>query len=91
MEFNVLETLQFDSLLLVLYDWIAFPDANAINNLYAYDLEGERLWVAEARYPGDFFVGVTSNNGQLIATTWRCFGCLLDLKTGKIMDSVFTK
>ncbi|MET4074609.1 hypothetical protein [Hymenobacter sp. UYCo722] len=91
MEFNVLKTLQFGGLLLVLYDWMAFPNATTINNLYAYNLEGERLWIAEAKYPGDFFVGVAENNGQLIATTWSCFSCLVDPETGKTIKATFTK
>lgn len=91
MESKVLKTLQIDSLLLMLYDWMEFPDANAINNLYAYDLEGERLWIAEARYPGDFFVNIVDNNGQLIATSWSCFSCLPDPKTGRITDANFSK
>lgn len=91
MEFKVLETLQFGSILLVLYDWMVFPDANAINNLYAYDLESKRLWIAQARRPGDFFTGFVGDGEFLRVATWDCSCCTIDLSTGGIIDSVFTK
>jgi len=91
MELKVLKTLQFGDKLLVIYDWMEFPDPKAVDNLCAYDADGGRLWIAKGLYPGDFFVGVSDNKGVLIGTTWSCFGCTLDPETGEIIDSVFTK
>lgn len=91
MEFKVFETLQFGEILLVIYDWMQFPDSQLIRNLYAYDLEGERLWIAEQRRPGDFFTGFVGDGKLLRVATWDCFCCTLDPGTGKIAHSFFTK
>jgi len=91
MEFRVLETRQFEDKLLVIYDWMKFPFASSIRNLYAYDAEGGRLWVAEARRLGYFYTGFAGDGRLVKAATWDCFCCTLDPETGKIIEEVFTK
>ncbi|QKG57233.1 hypothetical protein GKZ68_11760 [Hymenobacter sp. BRD128] len=91
MEFKVLETLQFEDKLLVIYDWIRLSFAGPIRNLYAYDAEGGRVWIAESRRLGDFYTGFVGDGRLLKATTWDCFCCTLDPETGKIVESIFTK
>ncbi|WP_210519075.1 hypothetical protein [Hymenobacter terricola] len=83
--------LQFADKLFVIYDWTTFPDKHAIRNLYAYDSEGERLWIAEERRSGDFFTGFVGDGKLLQAATWDCFCCTLTPETGEILDSYFTK
>ncbi|MFD1470130.1 hypothetical protein ACFQ48_18015 [Hymenobacter caeli] len=90
-EFNALRTFQFGDTLLVIYDWMQFPQKNSIRNLYAYDAHGERLWIAEERRPGDFFTGFAGDGQSLKVTTWDCFCCILDPKTGKIINCKFVK
>lgn len=91
MEFKVFETQQFGDLLLVIYDWMEFPDSKSVRNLYAYDSAGERLWIAQTRRVGDFFTGFVGDGKFLRVATWDCFCCTIDPKTGDIVDSVFTK
>ena len=91
MEFIVFETQRFGDLLLVIYDWIEFPDSKAVRNLYAYDLEGGIIWIGQARRPGDFFTGFVGDGKLLRVATWDCFCCTIDPKTGDIIDSIFTK
>lgn len=86
MEFRVLETLQFEDKLLVIYD----PNG-PVQNLYAFDAEGERLWIAENRMPRDAYTGFVGDGTLLQAATWDCFCCTLDPETGLILDSKFTK
>lgn len=86
MEFKVLQTLQFEDKLLVIYD----PNG-PIRNLYAYDAEGERLWIAENRVPQDAYTSVAAYGEILLATTWECFCCTLDLATGKVISSEWTR
>jgi len=86
MEFRVIETFQLDGKLFVIYD----PNG-PLNNLYAYDEEGERLWIAENRRPRDPFTGFVGDGHSLKAATWDCFCCTLDPETGKIITSEFTK
>jgi hypothetical protein len=86
MEFKVLETRQYADMLLVIYD-----PRGPIRNLYAYDVEGERLWIAENRMPQDFYTGFVGDGSQLQVSTWECFCCTLDPETGKIIASRFTK
>ena len=57
MEFKVFKTQQFDDLLLVIYDWMEFPDSKAVRNLYAYDIERERIWGGGPKL-GDFSISL---------------------------------
>lgn len=91
MEFRVLQTLQFEDKLLVIYDWMKFPFAGPVRNLYAYDAEGGSLWIAEARQLGDFYTGFVGDGRQIKAATWDCFCCTLDPETGRIIYSEWTK
>lgn len=47
MELKVLRKLQFGEMLLVIYDWMEFAREEPTLNLYAYDANGGRLWIAE--------------------------------------------
>ena len=86
MEFKVLQTFQFEDKLLVVYD----PNG-PMRNLYAYDAEGERLWIAENRMPQDAYTSVAANGKILLATTWEYFCCMLDPATGKVISSAWTR
>jgi len=68
-----------------------FPDTKPIRNLYAYSLKGDRCWIAEERYSGDFFTGFIGDGKLIRVATWNRFCCTLDPETGKIVGSVFTK
>ncbi|GAA4507790.1 hypothetical protein GCM10023172_38970 [Hymenobacter ginsengisoli] len=91
MEFNVLATRQFGNKLVVIYDWMNFPFAGPVRNLYAYDAEGGRAWIAEARRLGDFYTDFVGDGTLLQAATFDCFCCTLDPETGKIIRSELTK
>ncbi|AMJ65808.1 hypothetical protein [Hymenobacter sp. PAMC 26628] len=91
MEFKVLETQQFEEVLLVIYNWMEFSREVPTLNLYAYGLDGGRLWIAEERHSGDFFTGFVGGRKMIRVSTWDCFLCTLDPATGKIVGSEFAK
>ena len=86
MKIKVCDTLRFGDMQLVLYDPKSVPQ-----NLYAYDVRGGLLWIAESQQPRDPYMGIVRDGKILQAHTWNCFTCTLDPATGKIIDSVFTK
>lgn len=91
MELKVLRTLQFGEMLLVICDWMEFAREEPTLNLYAYDANGGRLWIAEERHLDDFFTGFVGDGQSLQVSTWNGFCCTLDAETGKIISSEFTK
>ena len=60
-------------------------------NLYAVNLEGETIWIAELPFSPDCFLNIFIENDQLYAYSFSAYECLIDLETGKIKEKVFTK
>ena len=69
MEFNALRALQFGDTLLITYNWMQFPQPDSIRSFYAYRADGERLWIAEERRPGDFFTDFMGEGQSLKVAT----------------------
>ncbi len=62
-------------------------------NLVRLDSRGEIIWTAqlpELTNPDDF-VDVSFHGNVLAANTWSCFLVTLDVNTGKLLTSAFTK
>lgn len=75
--------------------WEATPNhLNARNdhNLVRMNARGGIVWAAQLPQVGsDSFVSVQMDNGKLLANSWSCFQVTLDIDTGRILTSVFTK
>jgi hypothetical protein len=76
----------------VIYDWMAFPTDKPARNLIAYDLTGNRLWVAEDLGMGDAdgYVGFESPM-PLIVYNFAGYACMIDEESGRVLGSRFTK
>jgi hypothetical protein len=79
--------------IVVLYD----PDANprkwgTFRNLASLDRHGAELWVAEppTTTTGDCFVRIDSCE-PLAVGSWSSFDCVIDPRSGRIVESTFTK
>ncbi|MBY0273458.1 MAG: hypothetical protein K2X02_08675 [Alphaproteobacteria bacterium] len=80
--------------LIVLYDrdsnirkWGQFP------NIICLDSKGEKIWTVElpTTDTGDSYSRMQFKNGKLIADSWCSFSCEINVNTGKIIESIFTK
>jgi hypothetical protein len=81
-----------DFIQLVPYD--AFGRPKHFRNLLRCSSSGEHLWVAELpTIPGenDAYVNAEVENGRLLAWSWSCYRIELNLHSGAIENSIFTK
>src|SRR5688572_1971950 len=77
---------------LVLYDYMAGPRHRQFQNLEAFTLEGVRLWTAEhpTSTTADAYVSINSVS-PLRASSFASYDCTLDVESGRLLESVFTK
>ena len=76
---------------IVLYDYP--PGGGTSANLHRVSPAGETVWTADLPdYGGaDAYVTVSFQSDALIANSFSCFQVVLDVETGRIRESVFTK
>jgi hypothetical protein len=89
----ILETRETGDTLLVLYDHMAFPSGSPARNLFAYSMAtGKELWRAQ-----DIHQGPTDGYTKIISTTplvvgnFAGFRCDIDIETGRVLNTAFTK
>ena len=77
---------------LVLYDYMAGPRHRQFQNLEAFTLDGVRLWTAEhpTSTTADVYVSISSVS-PLRVTNFASYDCTLDIESGRLLESVFTK
>lgn len=77
----------------VLLDYMARATPGAFQNLLCVDCDGSIVW--RARLPtslgDDAYVSFELVGDRLTANTWSCHRVSLDVQTGEIRDSTFTK
>lgn len=81
-----------DFIQLLSYD--SFGRPKHFKNLSRCSASGETLWIAELpESPGsnDAYVNARIESGRLFAWSWSCFRVELNLESGAIENSVFTK
>jgi hypothetical protein len=81
-----------DFIQLLPYD--SFSRPKHFRNLSRCSASGESLWVAELpESPGsnDAYVNAEIKDGRLLAWSWSCFQVELNLQSGAIENSIFTK
>ena len=91
--FPVLDAREIDDLVVVVYDYMAFPSNEPSRNLFAYSsATGKELWRADDIGAGatDGYTGVISES-PLVVGNFACFDCHIDIQTGKVVSKVFTK
>lgn len=90
-EFSVLDKLEIDDLVLVIYDYMELPKNKAQHNLIAYDKNGAKIWVAES--PGNkvsAYYSFTSAS-PLVANSFCSHACTINKKSGKLIKEEFYK
>lgn len=69
------------------------PKIQFFHNLWGIDENGNKLWEAENPdylHPGENYYQIEIKGGNLEARACT-FNCLIDIKTGKIKEKIFTK
>lgn len=90
--YPILEVREIEGKVLALYDYMAFPRGEPARNLFAYDLSGNSIWRAE-----DIGFGATDAYANIISETPLVVGnfagvtCTIDLQTGKVIETIFSK
>jgi hypothetical protein len=89
----VLEAREIGPLVVVVYDYMAFPRGAPSRNLFAYSTKsGQLVWRAEDIGAGatDGYTNIISEQ-PLVVGNFACFNCEIDLNSGKVLTKVFTK
>jgi hypothetical protein len=87
------EAIQIGERVLVIHDYMAFPENQPAPNLVAYNTSGERLWTAQNLTTGSATDAYTEFMSEypLWVGNFEGFNCRIDLETGKLLKSIFTK
>ena len=92
-EYPVLESREIGDFVVVVYDYMAFAERQPARNLFAYSaLSGQFAWRA-----GDIGFGATDAYTNILSASpltvgnFAGYACTIDLDTGKVLTTTFTK
>jgi hypothetical protein len=92
-EYPVLESREIGGLIVVVYDYMAFPQGQPARNLFAYSASsGELVWRADDIGAGDTdaYTNILYEQPLVVGNFAGCT-CTLELGSGKVLSKVFTK
>jgi hypothetical protein len=91
-QYPVIEAREIGKYVLVLYDYMSFPDQEPARNLFAYDRNGQLLWrsVHIGSGAADAYTNILSEE-PLIVGNFSGFNCTIDIRTGEVTTKSFTK
>jgi hypothetical protein len=90
-EHEVLEKRELGDTILVVYDYMDYPQKGPIKNLVAYDREGKIKWVADSPgNPTSAYCAISSVD-PLVVNSFCSHACTIDKITGKIIGKQFFK
>jgi hypothetical protein len=88
---HVLQARRIGDRVLVIFDYMSYPNGRPAPNLVAFDLHQKELWTAENSGGGaDAYVNFISES-PLKVGNFSCCVCTLDETTGKLAKKEFTK
>ena len=89
---RILDARRIDDRVLVIFDYMEFPNGRPAQNLVAYDLEQKEVWKPENPENGvaDAYVNFISEE-PLKVWNFACYVCTIDVKTGRLLEKQFTK
>lgn len=88
---DVLDKKELGDIILVVYDYMAYPKNGPIRNLIAYSREGETKWVGESPgNPTSAYYAISCTE-PLIVNSFCSHACTIDETNGKIVSKVFFK
>ncbi len=91
-EKRVLKAVTIQDRVLVIFDYMAFPKDRPAKNLVAYDRKKKEVWTAQNPEVGatDAYVSFI-NEDPLEVGNFAGYNCLIDIATGLLVRSEFTK
>jgi hypothetical protein len=89
---HILDARRIKDRIVVVFDYMSFPRDQQAKNLQAFNLKRELLWVAEhpTEKRNDTYTHISTEE-PLVVSNFASFQCEIDLETGKLNGSVFTK
>jgi hypothetical protein len=87
------EAVRVGDRVLLIHDYMAYPSKQPDRNLVTYTITGERIWTAQnltQSGPTDAYTNFLSED-PLWVGNFMGFNCRIDLETGRLLKSVFTK
>ena len=93
LDHKVISFLEFNSYVIVLFDYMDFPKTEQAKNLRCYNKNMELKWIAEhpTNAINDCYTQIRINKNSLEANNFAGYFCKIDLETGMLMNSEFTK
>ena len=92
-EYPVLEIREIGELVVVVYDYMAFPRGQPARNLFAYSTtSGQLAWRADDIGMGatDAYTNILSEQ-PLVVGNFAGYNCTIDLRSGRVVTKAFTK
>ena len=90
--YRVLDTIELNDRIIILFDSFEMSKSSQAQNLKCFKLDGTLVWIAEhpTNQTADTYINI-NYDGKLKANSFGGYLVDLDLETGKILDSIFTK
>ena len=94
--YSILDAEKFEQNILVIFDYMEFNQSSIARNLQCLSQDGSVIWLAEnpTTQSCDAYVnfsGFDLVNNFVIANNFAGFKCYIELTTGKLLKSEFTK
>jgi hypothetical protein len=87
-----MEAIRLEDRILVIHDYMAYPQGRAAQNFLAYTPDGKILWTAQNPGAGsaDAYVNFMSES-PLRVWNFACYVCTIDAQSGELLHAQFTK
>jgi hypothetical protein len=93
LQYPIGNAIEYEDSVIILFDPDSADEGNGrFHNLVAFDRSGQALWTAElaTKDAGDRYYKIPSSD-PLIAYSVRSYDCVIDRRTGRILERTFTK
>ena len=94
---SILEALEVDNNIVVIFDYMEFPNNKEAQNLVCVNRLGQVLWVAESpsvqntNAYTNFMSSADTVQGVIAVNNFAGYSCSVCLSTGKLVSAKFTK
>ncbi len=92
-KYTILDAIEFEDYVVVIFDYMEFPKHGVARNLFGFSREGKELWVAEnpTTQSNDGYTNFLKREKGLWVGNFAGYSCLINPKTGKLIEAIFTK
>jgi hypothetical protein len=92
MDYPIKDIVEYDDLIVILYEYSSFEGVGQFSNLFAVDRDGNEIWRADhpTTDSSSAYVRITSSD-PLVVSNFTSYQCTIDVNSGRIVDTVLTK